>query len=97
VTPNKKCQATQLCVTNVIIFKICILLCVYNQHIQIPPSMQQLFIDIYSTTYFDPNGSSSGAASLTHSTTELQRLHSHLYIHMVQEVTFYIYSIHQLD
>jgi hypothetical protein len=32
-----------------------------------------MFINIYSTTCFDPNGSSSGAAHLTHSTTELQR------------------------
>jgi hypothetical protein len=28
--------------------------------------MQQLFINIYSTTCFDPIGPSSGAASLTH-------------------------------
>jgi hypothetical protein len=42
---------------------------VYNQHIQIPQSTQQLFINIYSTTCFDPNGPFSGAASLTDSTT----------------------------
>jgi hypothetical protein len=39
----------------------------FDQHIQILPSTQQLFINIYSTTCFNPNGPSSGAASLTHS------------------------------
>jgi hypothetical protein len=62
-----------------VIFKVCILLRVYSHHIQIPPSTQQLFINIYSTICFDPNGPSSDAASLTHSITELQRPHSHLY------------------
>jgi hypothetical protein len=49
-----------------IIFKVCFLLHIYNQHIQVLPSMQQLFINLSSTTCFDPIGSSSGAASLTH-------------------------------
>jgi hypothetical protein len=70
------------------IFKVCILLREYNQYIPILPSTQQLFINIYSTTCFDPNGPSSGAARLTHSTSEL---YAHIYIHMVhtQKVTFF--------
>jgi hypothetical protein len=52
---------------------------VINQYIPIQPSTQQLFINIWGTTCFDPNGSSSGAARLTHSTTELQRSYSHLH------------------
>jgi hypothetical protein len=47
-------------------FKVWILLRVYNQHIEILPSTQQLFINVYSNTCFDPNGPSSGAASLTY-------------------------------
>jgi hypothetical protein len=53
------------------IFKVCILSREYNQHTQIPPSTQQLFINIRDITCFDPNGSSSGAASFTHSDIEL--------------------------
>jgi hypothetical protein len=63
----------------VFIFKVRILLRVYNQHIQIPLPTQQFFINVYSTTCFGPNGPSSGATSLAHSTTELQISHSHLY------------------
>jgi hypothetical protein len=33
--------------------------------------MQQLFISVYNTTYFDLNRSSSGAASLSLSITKL--------------------------
>jgi hypothetical protein len=61
------------------IFKVCVLLRDYNQYIPILPSSQQLFINIYSTTCFDPNVPSSGAARLTHLTTELQRVYSHLH------------------
>jgi hypothetical protein len=43
----------------------------YSQHIQITPSVQQWFINICNTTCFDPNGSSSGAASFTHSVIKL--------------------------
>jgi hypothetical protein len=44
----------------------------YYQYIQILLSTQHLFINVYSTTCFDPNGASSGSARLTHSTTELR-------------------------
>jgi hypothetical protein len=53
-----------------------------NQYIPILPSTQQLFINIWGTTCFDPNGPSSGAARLTHSTTELQHAHSHLHTYV---------------
>jgi hypothetical protein len=49
-----------------------------DQYIPIQPSTQQLFINIWGTTCFDPNGPSSGVARLTHSITELQRAYSHL-------------------
>jgi hypothetical protein len=63
-----------------------------SQHIQIPPSKQQLFINIYSTTCFDPNGTSSGAASLRHSTPEQQRSHSYLYTYGSRSYFLYIFS-----
>jgi hypothetical protein len=75
------------------IFKVCILLREYNQYIPITPSMQQLFINIWGTTCFDPNGPSSGAARLTHSTTEMQCVHTHLHTYGSKKVTFYVYSI----
>jgi hypothetical protein len=44
---------------------------------------------------FDPNGPSSSAARLTHSTTELQRTYSHLhtFTHIwLKKVTFYVFT-----
>jgi hypothetical protein len=46
-------------------FKVYIMLRVYNQHIQILSSTQQLFINIYSTACFDTEGPSSGAVNVT--------------------------------
>jgi hypothetical protein len=65
---------------------------VFYQYIAIQPSTQQLFINMWGTTCFDPNGPSSGAARLTHSTTELQRAYSHLHTHGSKKATFYVYK-----
>jgi hypothetical protein len=54
-------------------------------------------INIWGTTYFDPNGSSSGAARLTHSTTEMQLTYSHLCTHGSKMLLSVYIQIYELD
>jgi hypothetical protein len=79
------------------IFKVCILLREYNQNIPILPTMQQLIINIWGTTRFDPNGPSSSAAHLTHSTTELQRVYSHLHTYGSKKLLSMYIQFYELD